>query len=196
MKLIFCLLIGCSAFAQPDIATIVDNDPFDPDRGRKEVVEEAVLEEEAPMPVDLPVLDGTMVIGKRKLAMFTYMEEGKRKYASVTINETVAGYKLTQIKGSEVQLLGSGSPVTLRLFSGEKTNRGGTKKAGNPAPKSRTPRAQMNAPNQNKPQEPVVISPGSEDDSKEKPKKRFVPRKPPSKKDDDSGTTKRFKKRF
>jgi len=195
MKLIICFLVGCSAFAQPDIATIVDSDPFDPDRGRKEVVEEEIMEEEAPKPLDLPTLDGTMVIGKKKLAMFTYMEEGKRRFTSVTINQTVAGYKLTQIKGSEVQLVGSGSPVTLRLFNGEKTNRGGTKSS-RQAAKARTPRANRLAPNAKKDDEPVIISPNSEDDDdKKKPTKRFVPRKPTTKKKDDD-SSKRYKKRF
>lgn len=196
MKFIFIFFIACAALAQPDIASIVDNDPFDPDRGRKEVVEEQVMEEAAPPPADLPVLDGTMVIGKKKFALFSYMEEGKRRYQSVSINEVVAGYKVTQIRDREVKLMGGGTPVSLRLFNGEKTKRGGSKKAAKKAAPKKPKRKPTTKKNQ-KEGDTSIISPNSKkENDKEKSKKRFVPRKPQKKNQTNSKDQKKQNKKF
>ena len=199
MKYLLVFLIACAAWAQPDISSIVENDPFDPDRGRKEAAEEQVLEEAAPPPTDVPVLDGTMVIGKKKFALFSYMEEGKRKYQSASLNEVVAGYKITLIQDREVQITGGGSPVSLRLFSGEKTKRGGSKKAARkPAPKKPTRKTNKNS-SKNKDGEATIISPNAKKNDKDKPKKRFVPRKPQKKNDGkkpNDPKNKKYKNRF
>lgn len=196
MKRLICLFFCCAALAQPDIATIVENDPFDPNRGRKEAVEEEVAPEEAPVPVDVPVLDGTMIIGKKKIALFTYMEEGKKRYMSASINEVVAGYKITDIADREVVLFGNGSPVNVRLFSGEKASRGGTKKS-----QAKASSKKGKGPNaKNKKAESVIVSPSAKKKDAKKPdKKRFVPRKNPTKKPDKKKTNekaKKYKSRF
>jgi len=181
MKYIFLLMFSVVALAQPDIATIVENDPFDPDRGKKDIAEEEILEEEAPVPLDLPTLDGTMVIGKKKIALFSYMEEGKKRYKSASINEVVAGYKITQIQDRQVELFGNGSPVNVSLFSGDKTNRGGSKKSqAKASPQNSRPNV-VAQPSRPADSEPQIISPEAEPDGQKKPEKRFVPRKPPSK---------------
>ena len=67
------------------IQDIIDRNPFDPNRGAKEAEEEKEEEtiEDEPMAVNLPILDGIMVLGRTKVAMFTFEKEGKPMSARV-----------------------------------------------------------------------------------------------------------------
>jgi len=127
--LLIFLLFGSAAFAQEGVDHLLERNLFEPERGQKE--DDSPEEEEVvPISKDMPVFDGTVFIGDTKIAMFTYMLEGKQTSASIQLNEMVGGYTLTAIDRTKVELRGGGSSVPLQLFSiesGQKTKRGGTK---------------------------------------------------------------------
>ena len=156
--MIFCLiaLTGTTVLGQSDIDRLLDRNIFDPDRGKKpeeeaegpeEIIEEVIAK-------DMPVLDGTLIIGDTKIALFTYINEGQPTSARVSVDERVAGYTVREITRDGVKLQGGGEPVTLALFSGQKDKRGGTAAmagaASRATPGSERPvnAAQLGRPNQ------------------------------------------------
>ncbi len=80
ITLILLVMTGVTVLAQDrDIQHIVDRNPFDPDRGRvEEEIEtpEEVVEEDV-APEELPVLDGTMVIGSMRVAIMSAQKDGR-----------------------------------------------------------------------------------------------------------------------
>lgn len=129
------LLPTLLVMAQDDaVHTIISNDPFDPDRGVAAVEEtEAALEVEeiVVQDADLPVLDGIILLGKTRMALFSNVigDEGEPRNRTVRLNGDVAGYQVTAIEREHVVLTANGQTTTLRLFSGQKKARGGSKKA-------------------------------------------------------------------
>jgi len=122
-------LTGAHLYAQSDIDRLLDRNIFDPDRGKKPE-EETEEPEEVPVEVvskDMPVLDGTLIIGETKIALFTYLQEGQPVSARVRVDEKVAGYTVQDITTDGVTLQGGGQPMELALFSGQKENRGGSR---------------------------------------------------------------------
>jgi len=74
------MVTGFTLLAQDrDIQHIVDRNPFDPDRGRVEEEEgaETTPPEEDTIPEEMPVLDGTMVIGNMRVAIMSAQKDGK-----------------------------------------------------------------------------------------------------------------------
>jgi len=128
--LLITSLLACTTlcFAQSDVDRLLDRNIFDPDRGKKveeEIDEpEEVLAEE--ISKDMPVLDGTLIIGDTKIALFTYIKDGQPISARVSVDERVAGYTVRAITSNGVEIQGGGAPVKIDLFSGQKENRGGT----------------------------------------------------------------------
>ena len=140
MKILLLFFFCLSAWGQVDIQSILDRDPFDPDRGQKE--EDKVEEEEEQiLPLDLPVLDGTIIVGETRIAIFSFLLEGKPASARARLNDTVAGYTVNKIERNLVEITGDAEPISLALYAGKKDKRGGSKKAGRavkalPAPKT------------------------------------------------------------
>ncbi len=128
MILILCLT-GAHVAAQSDIDRLLDRNIFDPDRGKKPEQEgEAPDEVEVPVVAkDMPILDGTLIVGETRIALFTHVVDGETISASVGINESVAGYTVQDITTEGVTLKAGGAPFELQLFSGQKENRGGSR---------------------------------------------------------------------
>ena len=107
MKVLFLLLLSVfavdfqQAWCQDDIQSILERDPFDPDRGKKE--EEEIVDEEEPLlpPQDLPILEGTIIVGQTRIAMFSFMDAGKKVSVHAVFKESESGYMLFTSKGSE-----------------------------------------------------------------------------------------------
>lgn len=130
MKWLWLCLLSSLSFAQTDIQSIIERDPFDPNRGQKEAEEEEAPVEEAPA-IDLPILDGTMIIGKSKYAIFTYIEEGKPVTTRVKLKDKIAGYTLASVGPSSARLKGlGGRNQSIEVFAEKKNKkRGASKKA-------------------------------------------------------------------
>lgn len=123
-------------FAQLNLQSIIDRDPFDPNRGQVPEVVEEVEEAPPPPPPILPVLDGTMVIGDMKLAILTNTAEAGKEVTTerVRLNESFMGYTVSEINSESVKLSsGPGVSIEVRLYSGKKTNRGGSRIAAPPS---------------------------------------------------------------
>lgn len=141
LMLIFNLfLLAGNLFAQENIDDILARNPFDENRGKLEEGEaEAEVVEEV-IPGDMPVLDGTIMAGEFRIAMFTIKEDGQPKALTGKINDNVAGYKINEIKRNLVMLSKPGSdPIPLQMYSegNKKESRGGTKAKPKPKPKPR-----------------------------------------------------------
>lgn len=94
MKLWLLLAASLALWAQNDIQSIVERDPFDPDRGKKEEVEG---QEEAVEDIgieDLPILDGTMIIGNLRIAMLSFTKDGRTIAARVEMRDGQQGYRV------------------------------------------------------------------------------------------------------
>lgn len=127
MKYIMILFLATSVFAQ-DLESTLERNPFDPNRGIKEASEEvAEVEEAGVVTQDMPILDGTIIAGEFRLALFTFTAEGKPTSARVKVNEKVAQYTVVEIERNSVKLSKGGEPIPVALYSGQKTKRGGTK---------------------------------------------------------------------
>lgn len=154
LALLFSMFASIAIYAQPEaVETILQNDPFDPDRGaiieaqeeKPDEVEAAVVPQE-----DMPVLDGVILLGKTRMAIFSQVqtEKGKNENRTVRLNGEVSGYRVTAIEREHVVLTAKGQDTTLRLFSGQKQKRGGSKKVPSDStrtPANREPRVQPNA---------------------------------------------------
>lgn len=107
----------------------MDKNPFDPKRGQKEeeVVENLV--EEAP--ADLPLCDGTLIIGEQRYAMFTFLVEGEQVSKTLQLNDSSNGYVVDAIEHNQVVLKQGTKTHTIKLFFQEAKmeNRGGSRKA-------------------------------------------------------------------
>jgi len=123
---LFCLLFFSpwQLLAQNYGAEIIEANPFDPNRGQKP---EPVAEEAAIIPEVLPVLDGTVLFGESRFAIFSYYEGGEARSRRVTVKESFAGYEVMEIDQESAVLQGGGRSVTVKLFAGNKQNRGGSK---------------------------------------------------------------------
>lgn len=179
--LLCCLCFGLQVAAQ-DIQSILDSNPFDPMRGK---TEEEVTEDttEEVVPVDLPVLDGTIIAGGTRIALLTYMLEGKNTSARVTVNEKVAQYTVSSIERHKVELTsGAGEPIKVALYSGKKEKRGGTKTMPKPKPKGKKGKGKGKDGKKPPPvinkKDPTRPKPG-EARNKKDDKKQFNRRKPP-----------------
>lgn len=151
------LVAGLGVYAQDDYQHIVDRNPFDPDRGQVEEVEETEAPEETRIVEEGHnfILDGTMIFDDRRLAILSYREaEATNKpertrsrirrmrrgqstpqsNASVTskilhLNDEFQGYTLVEIRTDSVTLRGDGKQIELAMYSDDKQDRGGTKQA-------------------------------------------------------------------
>jgi hypothetical protein len=74
-----------------------------------------------------------------RIAMFTYSEEGQPRRARVQLNGTVAGYTVKGIERHQVTLSSGTGEHKVALYSGTKTNRGGTKLSPGKAQAKRPP---------------------------------------------------------
>jgi len=89
-KTLFILFILCFVnivFAQ-SVDSIVKKNIFDPKRGvdKKTETEDAELVKEE-LPKDMPILDGIIVVGKYKKAIFRFRETKTRKMLSTNVKE-------------------------------------------------------------------------------------------------------------
>lgn len=118
-----------------NLQNIVDHDPFDVMRG-KVIVEAPEPEEPVVVPINLPVLDGTIIAGDKRIALLTLTDAGNAKSTRVALNQKFAQYTVTSIERNTVTLKNnSGAPIKLTLYSGKKENRGGTKVVAQPKAK-------------------------------------------------------------
>jgi len=127
--LMFCLL--CSPlFAQDLINQIIDGNPFDPARGHKDIATEN--DDAGPLvPADLPLCDGTLILGQLKYALLTFRVEGEPSFKSLQIGEESNGYKVAEINYDKVVLNQAGMMHTITLFqqNAKKEQRGGSRKS-------------------------------------------------------------------
>lgn len=115
-----------------NLQNIVDHDPFDVMRG-KVIVEAPEPEEPVVVPINLPILDGTIIAGDKRIALLTLTDAGNAKSTRVALNQKFAQYTVTSIERNTVTLKNnSGAPIKLTLYSGKKENRGGTKVVAQP----------------------------------------------------------------
>ncbi len=175
ISLLFSFLFCLTAvgFGQNQIDDIVDRDPFDPNRGKKEEVVEEEKEEEVieVVPENVAfVLDGTVIFPNNRMAIIQYTPEPepavnrarmlppkrgrnaarrspvrrpgnrsrsnrKTESSRLSLNESLQGYKLTQVESDFVVLTKGREQLTLRMFNGSKEDRGGSKKIAKAAPK-------------------------------------------------------------
>lgn len=126
MKWILCLVLATSLYGQ-DLETTLERNPFDPTRGVKDAVEPEEPGEEPVVTDDMPILDGTIIAGELKIALFTYTAEGKPQSARVRVNDKIAQYTVVEIERNTVKLSKGGPAIPVALYSGQKTARGGTK---------------------------------------------------------------------
>ncbi|MCB1052774.1 MAG: hypothetical protein H6510_14010 [Acidobacteria bacterium] len=146
MRSLFLLcLCGLTVLAQNYIKEISDANPFDPNRGQEppeEIVEAPVIT------ADLPILDGTIIFADQRFAMLSYNQDGEPKTARVTVKDSFAGYEVAAIDFESVTLSNGGDTTALKLYSGVKKNRGGSRVA--PAPMAKKEAA------------PALVSPGGD----------------------------------
>lgn len=121
-----CVLLSPASGAQDYIDTILSKNPFDPDRGAQPEVEE-VEEEPQIVPRDLPVLDGTIIIGEYHAAIFSYREEGRPVSKAVTLNESIQGYTVVKVERTYVEIAAGATPIRVEMYDGNKDARGGSK---------------------------------------------------------------------
>ncbi len=95
MRYVFWLLLGMLAWGQ-DIQGIVDRNPFDPDRGKKDVEgKEPELDETPDISArEMPILDGTMILGETRIAIFSLTHEGQPITARVEMKGNSGNYNL------------------------------------------------------------------------------------------------------
>lgn len=82
------IFLGGLAWSQ-DIQSILERNPFDPNRGKQE--EEQVEEEPEIEEIEveeLPILDGTMVLGSTRVAIFSFEQDGTKMSARVEMKHT------------------------------------------------------------------------------------------------------------
>ena len=137
MKYLIFALIGLTCYGQ-DIENILERNPFDPNRGKAE--EEATEETaEAEVTEQMPILDGTVIIGETRIALFTVTKEGQPVSKRVRVDGEVGGYKVLAIDRLSVKLAGNGQELSVAMYSKQKANRGGTKTLA----KSQTPKPSL-----------------------------------------------------
>ncbi|PIE02353.1 MAG: hypothetical protein CSA81_07525 [Acidobacteria bacterium] len=126
--LILCLCFN-QLLSQNLVDQILDRNPFDPARGKKEKVEEA--DEGPAVPVDLPLCDGTLILGKMKYALLSFRVEGKPVFKYLAPGEKANGYQVDEITYDQVVLKQGVQKHTIKLFEQEKKKdrRGGSKKS-------------------------------------------------------------------
>lgn len=119
------LILNLTLWGQ-DIESILERNPFDPNRGK---AEEETAEEvpEAEISDQLPILDGTVILGDTRIALFTVAKEGQPTSKRVKVNEEIAGYKVIAIDRLSVKVSGNGQELSIAMYSNRKENRGGTK---------------------------------------------------------------------
>ncbi|KPK02112.1 MAG: hypothetical protein AMK71_03380 [Nitrospira bacterium SG8_35_4] len=83
---------------------------FNPDRTSKKEEEKVVA---TPQPKNQPKLFGTILIGDRKLAILE--DPGTRERKTFGLNESVGGYRISEISENKVVLSWSGEEVTIQL---------------------------------------------------------------------------------
>jgi len=165
MRMLLICMLFSRLFAQDLINQIIEGNPFDPERGNKAPITEV----EGPgefIPADLPVCDGTLILGELKLALLTFRIEGQPAFKYLKIGEETNGYKLSEVNYDNVVLNQGGRIHTITLFQQEskKERRGGSRKA-----------AKRAIPKKGK--KPV----GKKADSKKKKSNKSKPRKDNSK---------------
>lgn len=200
MRFLFLLFLsfGVIAHAQVDINQVLERDIFDPMRG-KEPVEEKEEKPEAVPEVkakDEPILDGVLIVGNTRIAMFTVLLEGTPTPVRTKVNETITGtnYRITGIERNQVSIAGRTEPF--KLFSGIKKNRGGTKKAvkrGGDAKKNSNVRKDKNGVPLPERKKPTRELPKTGKNNKNN-RKDFQRRKPPTR--DKNSRTEQIKKKF
>lgn len=96
MKFFILFLITSSLWAQDNIQTILERDPFDPNRGQvdEEEVEPEEEEEEVVLPDNMPVLDGTIIFGDVRIAMFSLEVNGQKLTARAEMRGASNDYVL------------------------------------------------------------------------------------------------------
>ncbi len=181
------ILLGMTSIlsAQDYVDTIVKRNPFDPARGQMELVEEVV--EPIVQNIGMPVLDGTIIIGEMKVALFTYTAEGRPKSTRVKVNESVQGYVVTEVTRNAVQLSGGGDrPILVTMYADKNKSRGGTKAPAGGNATARERSAKMNT-------EPEIITTRdtNEKNAEESKKQRFKRRDPPPTRKTDPETAKK-----
>lgn len=171
LRMIAILMFGASLLAQDYVDNIIKRNPFDPDRGQTS--EEPDEEPEIVIPTrGMPTLDGTIIIGDIKYALFTYTADGRPKSTRIKVDETIEGYTLAEVSREAVQLKNqSGQTVMLTMYSDKDKARGGTKAAGNP--RSARDKAIRKG-------EPEIITTREEDDGKDDKSSRFRKRETPT----------------
>ncbi len=115
-----CFLFHLQIHAQT-VDVIIDSNLFDPNRGVN-MSEQAVQAQEETLPRDLPLLDGIVVIGDYKRAIFRYKNEETRKLENkiVRIGEDVGDARLTEIRQKEVSIVFQGTQYKLTVDSKER----------------------------------------------------------------------------
>ncbi|MDJ0836284.1 MAG: hypothetical protein QNK37_07175 [Acidobacteriota bacterium] len=198
--LLILLSLCLPAFAQTDVDRLLDANIFDPDRGKKpaEETEENDAPETQVVSKDLPVLDGTLIVGDVRIALFTILEDGKPKGVRAYVNDQVGAYKVKSIDREKVELMSGARPVPVSLYSGNKQKRGGTKqvakvtKKPTPARRANTkdgPKRGLKPGDKNKPK-PLPNA----RDNKNKKNNRFQKRTPPTRKTNTRGN--KLEKKF
>lgn len=129
LSVLFLLFALFPVLGQDLISTIMERNPFDPKRGQKEAEEVEEVEEE--VPADLPLCDGTLIIGEERYAMFTFLIEGEQVSKTLAINESSNGYMVKEIEHNRVTLQQANKTHTIKLFfqEGKMESRGGSRKA-------------------------------------------------------------------
>jgi len=219
---ILMLALFAGAAAAQDIQSIVDRNPFDPDRGRKEDVD-AEEEEAVPVvaPEELPTLDGTMIMGEVKIAMFSLVQDGKPATARVVMdaggsdytlhmrgeeelqelrNGRLGGYLIGDIQLDYVELKNGDNVLKLDIFANKDKKRGGTKTVAKQAPVSPS-RPPQGLPQGQQDNEPKVTKLGQDEEPKALPKPSPRPsfnrrRVPPKVRDAAEDRRERLKKKF
>ena len=140
------LLVSLSgvSIGQDYIAAIMERNVFSPDRGQlKKRKAEAEIEELDDLGL---VLDGTIIFQNRKFALITESHDqitdsrrprkrNEKRISSrsnmethtVELGDTIGSYKVTVILRDEVFLESGAQLIKLELYSGSKTDRGGSK---------------------------------------------------------------------
>ena len=140
------LLVFCSnLFAQDYVSNIMERNLFSPLRGEEPEVK----------PVESPelslestyVLDGTLIFPDEKCALVSEISKpnqnptilGNRKNKrsapkdsvetySITLGESIGNYQVTKISRNSITMVNGEETIRLKLYSGMKTDRGGSKK--------------------------------------------------------------------
>jgi len=125
VRLLMSLIRNLTLWGQ-DIESIRERNPFDPNLVRAEE-ESAEETPEAEVSEQLPILDGTVILGDTRIALFTVAMEGQPTSKRVKVNEEIAGYKVIAIDRLSVKVSGNGQELSIAMYSKKKENRGGTK---------------------------------------------------------------------